>query len=217
MREHKTISISGQVFEQLEQDILIGKYQRGEILTELRLVETLGVSRTPIREALRRLEQEHLIEETGRGSLVIGISPEDIEDMYEIRARLEGEAAKRAASNVTDEELAQMREVLDLQKYYAEKTDGDNSDKIKDMDSQFHELLYRASKSAVLVQTLLPIHKKLIKYRKASVKKHGRAKTSEAEHEAIYNALATHDPVLAEQLTIYHLSNAKNNITEKEI
>ncbi len=217
MIEHRPISISGQVFEQLEQDILNGKYARGEILTELKLTEALGVSRTPIREALRRLEQEHLIEETKRGSVVIGISPDDIEDMYEIRKCLEGEAAKRAAMRITDEELGEMRDVLDLQKYYAEKTDGDNSDKIKDLDSQFHEMLYRSSGSNVLVQTLLPIHRKLIKYRKASVKKHGRAKTSETEHEAIYQALRAHDPVLAEELTLYHLNNAKNNITEKEI
>ena len=217
MREHKTISISGQVFEQLEHDILIGKYHRGEILTELKLVESLGVSRTPIREALRRLEQEHLIEETGRGSLVIGISSEDIEDMYEIRNALEGEAAKRAAARITDEELAQMREILDLQKYYAEKTDGDNSDKIKDLDSQFHEMRYRCSGRKIFEQTLLPIHKKLIKYRKASIKKHGRAKTSSTEHESIYEALRAHDGELAKELTLFHLNNAKNNITEKEI
>ena len=217
MKEHKPISISGQVFEQLEHDILIGKYRKGEILTEMKLVETLGVSRTPIREALRRLEQEHLIEETGRGSLVIGISSEDIEYMYDIRIRLEGEAARRAAIRITEDELKEMRDVLDLQKYYAEKTDGDNSDKIKDLDSQFHELLYRSSGSSILIQTLLPIHKKLIKYRKASIKKHGRAKTSETEHEAIYQALRANDPKLAEELTIYHLNNAKNNITEKEI
>ena len=217
MREHKPISISGQVFEQLEQDILIGKYRRGEILTEMKLVETLGVSRTPIREALRRLEQEHLIEETGRGSLVIGITSEDIEDMYEIRIRLEGIAAKRAAARITKSELQEMRDVLDLQKYYAEKTEGDNSDKIKDLDSRFHELLYRSSGSKVFVETLLPIHRKLIKYRKASVKKHGRAKSSETEHEAIYEALRSKDPELAQELTIYHLNNAKNNITEKEL
>lgn len=217
MREHKSISISGQVFEQLEQDILIGKYRRGEVLTEMKLVESLGVSRTPIREALRRLEQEHLIEETGRGSIVIGISPDDIEDMYEIRMKIEGEAVKKAANRVTDEELSAMREVLDLQKYYAEKADGDNSDKIKDLDSQFHELLYRASGSKIYVETLLPIHRKLIKYRKASVKKHGRAKVSEAEHEAIYKALKSHDGELAQSLAIEHLTNARNSITEKEI
>ena len=64
MLEHKTISLVDQVFEHLEKDILSGKYQRGEILTENRLSAQLGVSRTPIREALRRLEQEHLIEDS---------------------------------------------------------------------------------------------------------------------------------------------------------
>ena len=90
MKEHKSISIADQIFEQLEHDILIGKYQRGEILTELKLCQSLGVSRTPIREALRRLEQEHIIEETSRGAVVIGISREDLFDMYEIRMHVEG-------------------------------------------------------------------------------------------------------------------------------
>ena len=71
--EHKTVSLADQVFEHLETDILGGKYQRGDILTENKLSETLGVSRTPIREALRRLQQENLIVETGKGSLVLGI------------------------------------------------------------------------------------------------------------------------------------------------
>ena len=64
MLEHKTVSLAEQVFERLESDILSGKYQRGETLTELKLVTDLGVSRTPVREALHRLEQENIIEIT---------------------------------------------------------------------------------------------------------------------------------------------------------
>ena len=74
---HKTISLADQVYEHLEADILMGKYQRGEVLTELKLCETLGVSRTPVREALRRLADEHIIEEGTRGCIVLGISKEN--------------------------------------------------------------------------------------------------------------------------------------------
>ena len=78
MRDHKPISIADQVFEKLERDILSGKYPQGEILSELRLSGELGVSRTPIREAIRRLEQERILEDSGHGLVVIGISREDI-------------------------------------------------------------------------------------------------------------------------------------------
>ena len=90
------ISIADQVFEELERDILSGVYERDEIITEIKLSEALGVSRTPIREALRRLEQEHIIEPTSKGARVIGISRDDIADICEIRLRLEGLAARFA-------------------------------------------------------------------------------------------------------------------------
>ena len=83
MHEFKTISLADQVFEKLETDIITGVYPRGEVLTELKLVEQLGVSRTPIREALRRLGQERLIEDTSKGSLVLGITIEDLMDIME--------------------------------------------------------------------------------------------------------------------------------------
>ena len=216
MAKHKTISIAGQIFEQLEQDILIGKYKRGEILTELKLSEARGVSRTPIREALRRLEQEHLIEETSRGAVVVGITEKDLEDIYEIRNSLEGIVAERAAANATEEQLEAMREVIELQQYYSQK-DSDNADKIKDLDSQFHEMLYRLSASEIFVQTLLPLHKKLIKFRKASIRRHGRALQSAAEHQSIYEAIRSRDGQKAKELTLFHINKAKNNILNKEI
>ena len=84
MREFKTTSLADQVFERLENDVIMGVYPKGEILTELKLVEQLGVSRTPIREALRRLEQERLIEDTGKGSMVLGITGDDLVDIMNI-------------------------------------------------------------------------------------------------------------------------------------
>ena len=112
MIEHKTISLADQVFDHLENDILSGKYQRGEVLTESKLCAEMGVSRTPIREALRRLEQEHIIEESGKGSVVIGINEKDLEDIFLIRKSLECMAASLAAKNRTDEQLKDLKEAL---------------------------------------------------------------------------------------------------------
>ena len=98
MLDHRTISLADQIFEQLETDILSGKYVRGDVLTESKLCEQLGVSRTPIREALRRLEQENLIKETSKGCVVIGITEKDLDDIFIVREQLEGLAASFAAS-----------------------------------------------------------------------------------------------------------------------
>ncbi|MBR2012902.1 MAG: GntR family transcriptional regulator, partial [Clostridia bacterium] len=81
MLEHKNHTLADQVFERLESDILGGKYARGEILVEMEICQDLGVSRTPVREALRRLQQEHLVEEHGKGLKVLGVTREDLEDI----------------------------------------------------------------------------------------------------------------------------------------
>ena len=118
MIEHKTYSLADQVFERLEAEILSGQYARGEILTEMKLCQALGVSRTPVREALRRLQQEHLLEETGKGLMVLGITSEDLRDILEVRLRLEGLAAARTAERITEEQLGHLRETMDLQEFY---------------------------------------------------------------------------------------------------
>ena len=213
MIEHKTISLADQVFDHLENDILSGKYQRGEILTESKLSAELGVSRTPIREALRRLEQEHIIEESGKGSVVIGINEKDLEDIFMIRKSLECQVAALAAKNRTEEQLKQLREALEFQEFYLNKKD---PDQIKMMDSRFHETLYKLSGSTAFYDTLVPLHKKIQKYRRASVTNSSRAEASVAEHRKIYEAIEAKNTALAAKYASEHVENAYKHIMRKD-
>lgn len=213
MLDHKTVSLADQVYEQLEADILSGKYRRGEVLTELKISETLGVSRTPVREALRRLADEHIIEDGARGSVVLGINKDDLCDIYEIRCLIEGMAAARAAENIIDSQLEKLCELIDLQEFYAHKKD---ADRIKKVDNDFHELIYSFSGSNVIYTTLMPLHKKIQKYRKASYENHIRAEQSYEEHKAILEALKKRDPALANLKMTEHVKNAYKHIMNKE-
>ncbi len=213
MLEHKTISLADQVFDQLEADILSGKYKRGEILTELKISENLGVSRTPVREALHRLAVEHIIEETARGCVVVGINEDDLKDIYEIRCVIEGMAAEKAATRITDKELARLSELVDLQEFYSVKKDANH---IESVDNEFHELIYKFSGSNVLYSTLVPLHKKIQKYRKAAVENQRRAEHSVEEHREILNALSQKDKDLAKEKMTEHVKNAYANILNKE-
>ena len=212
MLEHKTVSLAEQVFERLENDILTGKYQRGEVLTELKLVTDLGVSRTPVREALHRLEQEHIINITSKGILILGVTEQDLKDIFAIRLRIEGMSSAFAAENMTKEQLAELKETLELQEFYVGKQD---PERIKTMDSKFHRLIYRYCGSAVLKDTLLPLHKKVQKYRRASVEDNSRAQQSAREHRAIYEAIEARNAALAEKYTTEHIANAADHILNK--
>lgn len=207
--EHKHLSLADQVFERLEADILSGKYARGEVLTEMKLCADLGVSRTPVREATHRLAGEHIVEITAKGITVLGVTDKDLADIYDIRMRLEGMAAALAARNATDEQIAAMKEALDLQEFYCGKKD---AERIRAMDSSFHDLIYAAADSVVLYDTLLPLHKKTQKFRKASVENHSRAEASLSEHRAIFLAVAAHDEAAAEAAMSVHVQNAKKHI-----
>ena len=212
--EYKTVSLADQVFERLEAEILSGKYQRGEVVTELQLCAELGVSRTPVREALRRLSQEHLIEDSPRGTVVLGVVRKDFEDMCAIRLRIEGLAVRGFIDNLSEDSLRQLREAVEFQEFYLNKRDPDH---IKAMDSRFHELIYQNCGSAILCDTLSPLHKKVQKFRRLSIEQAGRAETSVKEHRAIYEAIAAKDADLAERLMNEHVGNAMQTIIEKEL
>ena len=201
----KSVSLADQIFEKLEQDILSGVYQKGDILVEMKLCDELGVSRTPVREALKKLEQEHIIEDCGKGMLVLGITYEDAEHIYRIREKIEGMAAAECARNITDEQLKELSEYLELQEFYALKGD---SEKVKSMDSKFHEAIYRFSGIAVYYDTLAPLHKKIQKFRKTAVEQQSRASKSTDEHRAIFEAIVDHDPERAEAAMNEHVANA---------
>ena len=212
MAEFKSISLATQVFEKLEEDIITGVYPRGEILTELKLVEQLGVSRTPIREALRRLEQERLIKETGKGSVVLGITMEDLVDIMEIRQRIEGLAAYHATKNLTDEGRAELQHIGQLQDFYFEKKDIDNLQK---MDDKFHDAIYQLSNRPVLRDALVPLHRKTQRYRRISIEDKERLINSVREHKEILGAIISGDAELASQLVTLHIQKAKTNMIER--
>lgn len=209
MEKFRTVSLADQVFEKLEDDIITGVYARGEILTELKLVEVLGVSRTPVREALRRLEHERLIQETGKGAMVLGITAEDLMDIMDIRIRVEGLAAAQAAQHRTEEDIAKITSLCELQDYYFGKRDLDH---LREVDDQFHDLIYDINPRSILRDTLVPLHKKTLRFRRISIDDEARVAKTVEEHRAIGKAIIDGDAELACRLMEGHISNAKQNM-----
>lgn len=209
MRNFKSPSLADQVFDKLENDIIQGVYPKGEVLTELKLVEQLGVSRTPIREALRRLEQERLIADTGKGSVVLGITEEDLLDIMNIRQRIEGLAAYYATVNLTDEGRKELAHLVDLQDFYFGKWD---TERLRHVDDQFHDAICLLSKRTVITDTLIPLHRKTRRYRRIAMEDRERTTKTMKEHRAIYEAVVSGNAELAMQLTTQHIANAKEHM-----
>ena len=212
MRNFNSTSLADQVFDKLENDIIQGVYAKGEILTELKLVEQLGVSRTPIREALRRLEQERLIEDAGKGSRVLGITEDDLLDIMNIRERIEGLAAFYAATNITEEGKAELTHLVDLQEFYFAKHDADH---LRRVDDEFHDAICRLSRRTVITDTLVPLHRKTRRYRRIAMEDRERTAKTTQEHREIYEAIISGNAPLAKQLTKAHIANAKDHMIER--
>ena len=206
MRGFKSVSLADQVFERLENDIIQGIFPRGEVLTELKLVERLGVSRTPIREALRRLEQERLIADTGKGSMVLGITEDDILDIMNIRQQIEGLATYYATVNMTPEGRKELSHIVDLQDFYFSKGDLEH---LRQVDDEFHDTICRLSKRTVIYDTLSPLLRKTRRYRRQAMQDPERNKKTMKEHRAIYDAIMSGNAELAQQLATAHIAEAK--------
>ena len=211
MRNYKSTSLADQVFDKLENDIIQGVYKRGELLTELKLVEQLGVSRTPIREALRRLEQERLIEDTGKGSRVLGITEEDLQDIMNIRERIEGLAAYYAAKNLTPEGLKELSHIVDLQEFYFSKHDKEH---LRQVDDEFHDMICALSGRSVIADTLIPLMRKTRRYRRVAIDDWERTTKTMNEHRQMFEAIASGNADLAQELATAHIVEAKRHLIE---
>ena len=212
MKTLRNNSLAEQVFEKLENDIIQGTFARGELLTELKLVEQLGVSRTPIREALRRLEAERLIEDTGKGSRVLGITEDDLLDIMNIRERIEGLAAYYATVNMTPEGLKELTHIVDLQEFYFNKQD---KERLHQVDDEFHDLICQLSRRSVIYDTLIPLLRKTRRYRRISMDDWSRTSNTMREHREMYEAIASGNADLAMELTTRHIANAKQHMIKE--
>lgn len=209
MIDYKSMSLANQVYETIERNILNGVYPQGDILSESKLSEELGVSRTPIREALTKLETEKLISTTPMGAVVLGITTKDVNDMFQVKLHLDPLINKMAAANISEEALAKLKENLDQQDFYNSK---DNMEKLRDLDTEFHDIIYAESKSPILQGILSGIHHKLLKYRISSLEIEDRSDHSVEEHEAIYNALKDRDEMRVELLVLQHINHTYSTI-----
>lgn len=211
MIEYKNVSLANQVYEELEYKILSGVLPKGEVLTEKRLSEEMGVSRTPIREALSRLAFERLVKETMNGSVVLGISDRDVDDAFEVKIRLEILATRWACENISEKGLEELKGIVDQQEFYAQKGD---AYKVRDLDTEFHDVIYRECGSSVLEWILSPIHHKLMKFRRASLEIEHRIMDSVSEHREIYEAIRDGEADKVDSLMLIHLEHAYNSIVE---
>lgn len=208
--DSKSPSLEEMVYSRLEEEILTGELVCGTALGEIALAKRLGVSRTPIRGALHRLAEEGLVEiSPNRGATVIGINVDDLIDIYKIRERLEGLASSLAAKRITPEEISRLTEAVDLADFYISRNDTEH---IKELDTVFHSIIYRASGSRFLARTLSELHRKIKSYRKRSLAVPGRLGKSESEHREILEAIKAGDADMADKLTSRHVQRALDNM-----
>lgn len=206
-------SLRGRVFNKIREDILSGVYQENEELKENTIGLELGVSRTPVREALRQLELEGLVTIIpNKGAYVTGITSKDIHDIYMIRSYLEGLCAKWACEHITEDQLEAMDEILYLSEFHARRS---HHEQLVELDNKFHDLIYKASGSKILDHVLSDFHHYVERIRKITLSRATRATKSNEEHALILEAIKKRDGNLAESLAHDHIMNTIKNISEQ--
>lgn len=217
MEEYQDQSLRGRVFRQLRNDILSGVYKEHDELRETTIGEELGVSRTPVREALRQLELEGLVTIVpNKGAYVTGISRKDVHDIYMIRSMLEGMCARWATKYITVEQIEELEEVILLSEFHLKRQSGEKALQVSELDGKFHKVLYQASNSRILEHVLSDFHKYVQMARILSVESRERAEKSIEEHRAILEAIKRKDEDQAERLANDHVMKAMENLHIEE-
>lgn len=201
------------VFQVLKEAIITEELKPGERLMEVQLAEDMGVSRTPVREAIRKLELEGLVSMVPRkGAYVADISIKDAAEVFEIRWALEGLAASLASERITDGEIKKLEKALkDIEKA-AKK--GDTKTIIK-KDAEFHNILFNSTRNGRLAQIINNLKEQIYRFRVESFRNPKRFKNTIQEHKAIIEAIKERNSQKAEEITKIHIRKAEDNVLSR--
>lgn len=198
------------VVETLRQAIQNGTLQPGERLMEIPLAEELGVSRTPIREAIRKLELEgFVIMVPRRGAYVANITLKDITQVFELRSALEELAAGLAAERITEEEIETLERML---VEIGEHMENKDIDRVVAADVAFHEVLYKASRNDRLVEIVHNLREQTYRFRSFSMNQPGRLRKTWEEHRLLVEAIASHNESQARKLARMHMEHSEQTL-----
>jgi len=200
------------VFDAIREAILDGTLAPGERLMEAQLAEELGVSRTPVREAIRQLELAgFVVMIPRRGAYVADISLKDVAEVFEIRGALEGLAAALAAERASDEEIEQLERLLvEIANCVEEK----DVNRMVELDTRFHDYLYKASRNERLGQILSSLREQIQRFRTRTLSNPARMRVALEEHRSLVEALAARDAEAAARAASQHIESAENSLME---
>lgn len=198
------------VFQTLRQAILYGELKPGERLMEIKLANRLGVSRTPVREAIRMLELEGLVVmEPRKGAHVAKITEKDLNDVLEVRMGLEELVVQFASKRITESELNHLREAADE---FEQSMKLDDLTALAAADVKFHEVIYQATHNQRLVQMINNIKEQMYRYRMEYLKDVKVRETLIKEHRQLLEALEAHNEKAAEDSIRAHIKNQQDAI-----
>lgn len=200
------------VFNTLRQAILKGELKPGERLMEIALAEKLGVSRTPIREAMRKLELEGLVVMIPRrGAQVANITEKDLNDVLEVRIALENVAIEKACTRMSEEDMGRLW--LAAKEFERTMAEG-NLVRLAEADVAFHEIIYRASDNKRLNQVLNNLREQIYRYRVEYLKEEETRNVLVKEHEELTKAIRERDVKKAQEISFRHIENQRRAIIQ---
>lgn len=206
-------SLGQGVYERLKQAIVQGDFDPGSRVVESRLAAALGISRTPVREAIHKLEREGLLRQApGRGFFVEGLGRADIEETFGIRSVLESYAARLAAIRHLEGELQPLEEKLEE---YQRGLDRGDLKVLPQVNTEFHDLLYGLSRSPRLVKMINDLRDHIYRYRLVLLKVGKMAELSHADHRLMLAAMKQRDPDRVETLVKEHLLRGRDIVLKE--
>ena len=206
-------SLGEHVFESLKHSIVRGKISSGEWLVESHIAETLGISRTPVREAIHKLEREGLIERQPRGGFtVLGLNRNDIEETFGIRSVLEGYAARLATIKHEAQELKELESKI---KEFQNALDRQKMNLLPTINTEFHDLLYGLSKSPKLINMINALRDQIYRYREMILKESKFAATSNLDHKKMLKHIRQRDAEGAERLVRDHILRGQEMVLKE--